>query len=120
MSKSNARSSSSENIDSSEIDALRASAQAELDAQNAPQSEEVAESPVAVSGYVAPVNPNSIRQTILTALLAGQDTKTISATLTERFPASMAAAKSVKHIAYYRSELRKAGRLPAFQAAVAE
>lgn len=59
-----------------------------------------------------PVNPNSIRQTIMTALLRGESTKQIAAVLVERFPDTAAARKSVIHIAFYRSKMRKAGLLP--------
>jgi len=62
------------------------------------------------------VNANSIRQLIITALLAGDDTKTIAATIQAKHPESAAAKKSVKHIAWYRAQLRKSGALPKFQA----
>lgn len=58
------------------------------------------------------VNPNSIRQTVITALMAGADTKSIAEQLKAKFPESAAAAKSVKHIAWYRATLRKQGLLP--------
>lgn len=62
--------------------------------------------------YVAPTNPDSIRQIIRTRLLAGEDTKTIAAYLAEVKPGTAAAAKSTIHIAFYRSKLRKEGLLP--------
>lgn len=58
------------------------------------------------------VNPGSIRQIIRTALLAGKPTKEIAELVTAAHPNSAAAAKSTKHIAWYRSEMRKAGLLP--------
>lgn len=57
-------------------------------------------------------NANSIRKTIRDGLLAGDSTETIAARLKELFPNSMAAAKSSKHIAFYKSLMRKAGELP--------
>lgn len=57
-------------------------------------------------------NANSIRKTIREGLLAGDSTETIAARLKELFPNSMAAAKSSKHIAFYKSLMRKAGELP--------
>ncbi len=58
------------------------------------------------------VNPGSIRQIIRTALLQGKETKEIAAMVTAAHPNSAAAAKSTKHIAWYRSEMRKNGLLP--------
>lgn len=58
------------------------------------------------------VNPNSIRQLICTALLAGADTKSITEKIKAVHPNSKAAEKSVKHIAWYRADLRKRGLLP--------
>ncbi len=58
------------------------------------------------------VNPNSIRQKVRSALIAGQDTKTIDAMLKTDFPGTAAATKSTKHIAWYRGQLRKEGLLP--------
>ena len=59
-----------------------------------------------------PVNANSIRQTIIRLLLSGQKTEDIAAEIKEKFPQSMAAAKTSIHIGFYRSKLRKAGLLP--------
>jgi hypothetical protein len=58
------------------------------------------------------VNPNSIRQIIRTALLRNTPTKDIAAMITKAHPNSAAAAKSVKHIAWYRAQMRKNGELP--------
>jgi hypothetical protein len=58
------------------------------------------------------VNPNSIRQIIRTGLIAGKTTKEIGAQLVEKHPTSMAAAKIVKHVAWYRAQMKKAGELP--------
>ena len=105
-----ASSNESDTISSTEIEALKAQAAAELEAANQPSTEtetEVATPVATAQRYVMPVNPNSIRQTIRTMLQAGASTKEIAAVLAEKFPTSAAAAKSVKHIAYYRAELKK-------------
>jgi hypothetical protein len=52
-------------------------------------------------------NPSSIRQIILTGLLAGESTKDIAAKVQTAHPTSAAAAKSVKHIAWYRAWLKR-------------
>jgi len=57
-------------------------------------------------------NPNSIRQIIRTGLLAGESTKEIAAKVIAAHPTSAAATKSVKHIAWYRATMKKAGELP--------
>lgn len=57
-----------------------------------------------------PVNPNSIRQTILTMLGEGKNTKEIEAVLKERFPNSMAAQKAVRHVAWYKAQIKKAAK----------
>jgi hypothetical protein len=51
----------------------------------------------------------SIRQIILTGLKQGKNTPSIAAVIRQYWPDSAAAAKSSKHIAYYRS-LVKQGR----------
>lgn len=74
---------------------------------------------------VAPVTPvvadapKSIRSLIRTQLLLGTPTKEIGAMLTVHFPQSAAAAKSVKHIAFYRAQMKKAGELPVVRQATA-
>jgi hypothetical protein len=66
-----------------------------------------------VAATTAPAaQKDSIRRTIREGLIAGTDTKVIAATLAEKFPTSMAAQKATKHIAFYRSKLRKEGVLP--------
>lgn len=62
-------------------------------------------------------NPNakSIRQIIMGGLLAGKPTKEIAAEVQEAYPTSAAAAKSSKHIAWYKSTMKKAGQLPVKQ-----
>lgn len=78
----------------------------------------VTETPETVAPVTQPVqagnatNPNSIRQRVCTALISGQDTKQITEMLKADFPNSQAAAKPGKHIGWYRSTLRKAGKLP--------
>lgn len=87
---------------------MLAEAQAAIDAANAPAPAVTDAPAVTVAAkYTMPVNPNSIRQIVRTMLLGGSDTKTIAAVLLDRFPTSAAAAKSVKHIAYYRAQLKK-------------
>lgn len=98
----------SESISSTEIEQLKAQAQADLDAKSAPAADEpVTETVATKTAYVMPVNPDSIRQIIRTMLLAGSSTKDIAAVLAERKPGTAAALKSVKHIAYYRAQLKK-------------
>ena len=57
-------------------------------------------------------NPNSIRQIIMTAILAGESTKDIAVKVQAAHPDSAAAKKSVKHIAWYRARMKKDGLLP--------
>lgn len=57
--------------------------------------------------------PKSIRQLCMTAILAGVSTKDIAASIQLHFPLSMAASKSTKHIAWYRSRMKKDGLLTA-------
>lgn len=64
------------------------------------------------------VNPNSIRQMVCTALLNGETTEQITEKIKAAHPNSAAAAKSVKHIAWYRADLRKRGLLAKPNAAV--
>ena len=53
----------------------------------------------------------SIRQIIRQGLLNGQTTKTIEAELKLHHPASAAAAKASKHIAFYRCQMVKDGEI---------
>lgn len=55
----------------------------------------------------------SIRQICMTGILAGKSTKEIAAEIQAAHPASAAAAKSAKHIAWYKATMKKAGQLPA-------
>lgn len=78
-----------------------------------------------VSAEVAPVvetvvteKPKSIRQLIMSGITAGKDTKTIAAEVQLHFPSSAAAAKSVKHIAWYRSRMKKDATTAATAAAL--
>lgn len=90
------------------------------------QAAEVLESESTATETVAPTSadiaevasvtdnpPKSIRSYIRTNLLAGTPTKVIGEGLARFFPDSAAARKSVKHIAFYRAQMRKAGELPA-------
>ena len=106
---------SEEKVSSSEIDDLRAQAARDL-AEASAKAEtktEVTKASAPAKGFTMPVNPNSIRQTIRRMLGEGKSTKDIAAVLTEKFPGSAAAAKSTKHIAYYRSQLRKEAKAQA-------
>ena len=71
----------------------------------------VTPTPAAVAS-AATTPKDSIRRTIREGLLAGQSTADITATVKEKFPQSQAAAKPAKHIAFYRSHMKKAGELP--------
>jgi len=59
-----------------------------------------------------PAKAASIRGTIRSGLLTGASTKELTASVQALFPTSKAATKSSTHIAYYRSQLRKEGKLP--------
>ncbi len=59
------------------------------------------------------VNPNSIRQLIMTSIIAGKTTKEIAVELAAKHPDSAAAKKSSKHIGWYRARMKKDGMLPA-------
>jgi len=61
------------------------------------------------------VNPNSIRQVLRNGLIAGQTTVQLTALLSEKFPGTQAALKPSVHIGFYRSKLRKEGKLPPVQ-----
>lgn len=97
-----------------ERERLIAEAKAELEAPAAPakpnRKPAVTTPTIRTPGGTA-VNPDSIRQIIRRGLLAGETTKQIEATLKAKVPNSMAAAKAVKHIGYYRCLMRKAGEL---------
>ncbi len=58
-----------------------------------------------ISGNV--VNPGSIRQIVLGGLMAGKTTAEIKDLIIAAHPNSAAAAKSTKHIAWYRAWLKK-------------
>lgn len=67
-----------------------------------------------VNAEVAPVaevtvteKPKSIRSLIMARITEGRNTKEIAAEVQLHFPHSAAAAKSVKHIAWYRSRMKK-------------
>lgn len=62
----------------------------------------------------------SIRSLITSGLMNGVPVKDIKAELQERFPDSMAAAKSAKHISYYKSVLKREHKLPKQVAAATE
>lgn len=58
---------------------------------------------------VATEKPKSIRQLVMGMLLAGKPTKEIAAEIAVHFPGTMADVKSTKHIAWYRSRMKKDG-----------
>lgn len=57
-------------------------------------------------------NAKSIRQIIMGGILVGKPTKEIAAEVQAAYPDSAAAKKSAKHIAWYRSDMKKRGLLP--------
>ena len=59
------------------------------------------------------VNPKSIRQLIITGIMAGKPTKEIAEAVQAAHPESAAAKKSAKHIGWYKADLKKRGLLPA-------
>lgn len=59
-----------------------------------------------ISTKVAP-RTDTIKHLILSGLKAGLSTKEIAAQLLETYPSSAAAAKSVKHIAWYRTKVKQ-------------
>lgn len=61
---------------------------------------------------VAPSGTLSIRQICRSGILAGKTSKEIAAEIIATHPTSAAAAKSGKHIAWYRATMKKAGELP--------
>ncbi len=58
----------------------------------------------------AEVRPKSIRSLLMAGISAGRSTQDLAADLKRYFPGTAAAAKSGKHIAYYRSLMRKEGK----------
>jgi hypothetical protein len=50
---------------------------------------------------------DTIKHLILAGLKSGKSTKEIAVELVEKFPMSMASAKSVKHIAWYRTKVKQ-------------
>jgi len=65
------------------------------------------ETPAALEQVPVKTRPSSIRQTIVACLGEGMETAKIAEVLKEQFPDSAAAAKSGKHIAFYKSQLKK-------------
>ena len=55
----------------------------------------------------AKTNTNTIKHLITTGIRDGKTTEQIADELAERFPNSAAAAKSVKHIAWYRTKMKQ-------------
>lgn len=66
--------------------------------------------PAAMAQVPGTSRPNSIRQTIISALKQGMETEAIAEMVKEKFPNSKAAAKTGKHISYYRSVLNRESR----------
>lgn len=109
-------------ISPEEIEQLKAEAAAELERQRAeaatPKVEEKDKTTAPRQGRGgAPVNPKSIRQTVMRMLGEGKATKEIAEVLKSEFPGTAAAAKSDKHIAFYRAKMRQDGTLPKYQRA---
>ncbi len=75
-----------------------------------PTSTPVTPEPTALASAPVKTRPGSIRQTVIGMLGAGNSTEEISAVLKEKFPGTQAAAKAGKHIAHYRSLMKKASR----------
>jgi hypothetical protein len=59
----------------------------------------------------AGARPKSIRQLVMGMILAGKPTKEIAAEIAVHFPGTAADRKSAKHIAWYRSRMKKDGQL---------
>jgi hypothetical protein len=68
----------------------------------------VAPAPV-VTAPVTPTSKASIRQLVLGEIVKGTSTKDIAALIVLKFPTSMAAAKSQRHISWYRVRAKKVG-----------
>ena len=62
---------------------------------------------VAPAQVETPAPAMTIKKLITTGIAAGKTTKEIAVELAEKFPASAAAAKSVKHIAWYRTKMKQ-------------
>lgn len=77
---------------------------------------DVAEVPAAVTETVA-TKPKSIRALVMGMILAGKPTKEIAGQIAVHFPGTAADRKSTKHIAWYRSRMKKDGLLPKAEAA---
>ena len=60
-----------------------------------------------VKDVTAAVRSDTIKYLIVTAIKAGLTTKEITVLVQERFPLSAAAAKPVKHIAWYRTKVKQ-------------
>lgn len=60
----------------------------------------------------------SIRSLIMAGITVGRSTKEIAADVQAQFPNTQAAAKSTKHIAWYRSRMKKDAKAAADKAAL--
>lgn len=74
------------------------------------QPTEATVAPVTVAEI--PTKPISIRQLVIGMIQEGHSTKVIAERIKAIHPTSMAAEKSTKHIAWYRAQLKKEGKLP--------
>lgn len=76
---------------------------------------DVAEVPATVTETAPAVadaaKPKSIRQLVMGMILAGKPTKEIGEQIGIHFPGTAADRKRVKHIAWYRSRMKKDGLL---------
>lgn len=69
------------------------------------------QTPVAPPAETNAAAPKSIRSLIMSGILAGKTTKELTVEVQAHFPGTAAAAKSTKHIAWYRSRMKKDGLL---------
>lgn len=77
---------------------------------------DVAEVPATVAAPETTDKPKSIRSLVMGMILAGAPTKAIAAQIAIHFPGTAADRKSTKHIAWYRSRMKKDGLLPKAEA----
>jgi hypothetical protein len=111
MSKHSAQVQAPATITTDEIEQLKAQAAAELAASSTETPAQSDTTTTTESTVTTSTKPASIRQCIRGGLLNGKNTAEIAAELKAHFPTSAAAAKSVKHIAYYRAEMVKNGEI---------
>ena len=84
-----------------------------VNADTAPVTETVTPTP-----EVTGTPHKSIRSLIMSEITKGTPTKEIAALVQAQFPGTAAATKSVKHIAWYRSRMKKDAKAAADKAAL--